>query len=350
MRISYTEKVILHCLTKIGNQRTIFSILHLLNGKKTSQTIQDAHLFHLTEFFHLFPRLHRNEFTEIYKRMEKVNIIIEKENLSYKLTNQGQKIINGSSNPLPAYVNGWQYHRYTARFWERLSLLVQVVSQLNKQNQRYIPIQTKKEVHYWLKSLLKQLKWKREDLAKQLFGELSALLGKDESIRPILLVIRLSGYSKIGLTAEQVSDKLRMNEDEYHIHFLNILHYMIQQVEKSRTEFPILQQLILDDDHSFSLLTKSTSKTYQLLQQGLSIDEIAAYRNLKKGTIEDHIVEIALNIQDFTIDKYVSQFNQQQIERASKNVSTKQLKYIRQSVPGANYFEIRLVLAKNGIR
>ncbi|MDQ0271117.1 helix-turn-helix domain-containing protein [Cytobacillus purgationiresistens] len=349
MSLSYTEIVILHCLQRIEGQRTVYSVFHLLNGKKTSQTIQDAHLFHLSAFFHLFPSLTRKEFTDYIKRMENEQLIIQKEDLHFVVPKRDHwKAVD--ANILPKYVDGWRYHRYSRMLWERISLLVQVISHLNKQNQKYLPIQTKKELHVWLKKYLVQSKMSREDLAQGIYNELYTCLSHDDDINPVIFVIRLTGFNKIGLTASQAAEKLKMENDVYHIHFLNILHCILQKADESPEKFPLLNRLMTDVDKLTSLLTISASRTYRLIQKGFALDEISISRNLKRGTIEDHIVEIALNISDFKIDQYVSQLKQQLIVEASKKLTSKQLKHIRQSVPEADYFEIRLVLAKNGIR
>ena len=51
MELTFLQTIILFCLQKINGERTIYSIYHLLKGKKSSQTIQDTHLFHLQSLF-----------------------------------------------------------------------------------------------------------------------------------------------------------------------------------------------------------------------------------------------------------------------------------------------------------
>jgi uncharacterized protein YpbB len=97
-------------------------------------------------------------------------------------------------------------------------------------------------------------------------------------------------------------------------------------------------------------LTQSTEKTFQLLNQGYSIADIVNTRQLKKGTIEDHIVELALKISGFSIEPFVTVEKQNQIKKVINETMTKQLRLIQNNVQGATYFEIRLVLAKNGDR
>ena len=118
------------------------------------------------------------------------------------------------------------------------------------------------------------------------------------------------------------------------------------QIEENKLQFPILVQFL--DQSQKTNLTHSTEKTYSLLKQGYSVTDIMSIRRLKKSTIEDHLVELALHNKEFSIDPYVSMEKQQQIQRAAKKLNSKQLKQIYHEVKNADYFEIRLVLAKYG--
>ena len=62
--MSYIESIILNCLKQLNGERTIYSIYHLLKGKKTSQTIQDAHLFEITHYFGVYQWFTREDLEE----------------------------------------------------------------------------------------------------------------------------------------------------------------------------------------------------------------------------------------------------------------------------------------------
>ena len=51
MELTFLQMMILYCLQKINGERTIYSIYHLLHGKKSSQTIQDATFISSSSFF-----------------------------------------------------------------------------------------------------------------------------------------------------------------------------------------------------------------------------------------------------------------------------------------------------------
>ena len=120
----------------------------------------------------------------------------------------------------------------------------------------------------------------------------------------------------------------------------------MEYIETNSSHFPILASFL--DQSPKVPLTLSTEKTFALLKQGYSVIDIMTIRRLKKSTIEDHLVELALHIKGFSIDRYVPMEKQQQIKNTAITLNTKQLKEIRNAVQEADYFEIRLVLAKYG--
>jgi uncharacterized protein YpbB len=341
------ESIILYSIKQLNSERTIYSVYHLLNGKKSSQTIQDAHLFSLKKFFGIYEQLSRESFDEIYQTMVEKNWLINKGEQRYILTNSGMTLLENKA--LPKYINGWSFHQITSLFWERLSLLIQVVSNLAFCESRYIPIQKNIDVHNWLKSTFKEIRVPRKELGPTLYSELNECFKTAKDIDPSLLVFRLTGFQQIGLTPLQVSKKVNMNVHDYQVEFTNILHYLIQKIKQDVNQFKILPYFINDLLHDDEL-TLSSRKTQKLLYQGNTLDMIAKLRHLKLSTIEDHLVELALNVADFSIDSYVDRELQHEILEVSRQEASKQLKVIKDKIGAATYFQIRLVLAKHGDR
>lgn len=346
---SFIKMLTLYCLHKLDGQRTIYAVLHLFNGKKSSQTIQDAHIFQLAELFGIFPSFTRLQIDKIISKLIEEKLVIQKDEQKYCLTETGNELLTSfiKSNPLPKYLNGWKFHYLTHIFWERLSLVVQVTSHLSYRDSKYIPIQRKKEYHQWLKRYLIETCLSREELSMRLYNELVECFEANEEINPATVVMRLTGYQKIGLTAEQTAELLRMDFYAYQIHFLTMLHYMLESLQEKQKNYPLLFLLITDQITS-APLTDSTRTTLKLLEKGYSVKEIAQIRKLKHSTIEDHIVEIALNIVDFDTSPFMNKNLRDLIIKAAQNSSSKQLKQIREMVPEADYFQIRLVLARRG--
>lgn len=346
---TYLETVILYCLNQINGERSFSSIYHLLTGKKSSQTIQDAHLFQLDHLFQTFHFLSRDEFDKMAASFSTMNWIKSDTFQHYCLTDEGNEALRKqlSKNPIPKYLNGWGYHSLTFVFWERISLLVQVCSNLVHQHFQYIPIQRKSDTQTWLKNFLQKSGKDREKIAEQLHNEMVQCFDTDPNMDPIIFVIRLTGYDRIGLTSQQAADFLKQEYTYYHLQFLNLLHFMIKIIITEPNEYKLLYSIISDQNHRYSF-TLSTRKTYELLKKGLDVDKIAEVRTLKRSTIEDHIVEIAIIDPGFDITPFVQTDKQKMILLAAKQTDSKQLKQIRELASGCDYFEIRLVMAKFG--
>ena len=341
------ESIILYSINQLNSERTIYSIYHLLNGKKSSQTIQDAHLYSLKSFFGIYDQLSREAFEGIIQAMINKSWIKNIGEQRYILTSHGMTLL--ATVKLPKYINGWNYHQITNLFWERLSLLVQVVSNFMFGETKYIPIQKNKEVHSWLKSFLKSINIPRMEMGTTVYKELEECFDVKRDVNPALIVFRLTGFQQIGLTHLQAAKQFNLNFHDYQIGFTNTLHYLIYNIKEDGKQYKILPYLIYDlmqDDE----LTLTTRKTQKLLNQGYTPDMIANVRHLKLSTIEDHLVELALNLETFSIDSYVDIELQKKILEISQQIATKQLKLIREKIINATYFQIRLVLAKYGDR
>lgn len=349
MFVTYLETVILYCLNQINNERSISSVFHLLNGKKSSQTIQDAHFFRLEHLFQTFPLLGRDDFESRILLCKQLDLVSETTEQHYHVTTEGKAVLAKEmiEKPLPAFLNGWKYHSLTSVFWERLSLLVQVCSNLIHHHTEYFPIQRKSDVQYWVKLFLQQSTKDRQALASELYNEIITCFDSEPALDPRILVIRFTGHKRFGLTGVQAAHVLNYEPSYYHLQFLNLIHYMIDEIHHRSTRYPLLKS-IMSDLSQPSSFTISTGKTYHFLKQGLDLDEIANVRNLKRSTVEDHLVEIALIDKSFDISYLVSIEKQKMIMDAAEQSPSKQLKLIRERTNGASYFEIRLVLAKYG--
>ncbi|WP_197414438.1 helix-turn-helix domain-containing protein [Bacillus sp. FJAT-29937] len=341
--------IVLYCLHKIDGQRSIYSILHLLKGKKSAQTIQDAHFFQLTNLFNSFPLLERTDLDHLVSQIKDRGFIRQSSEQSFRLTTAGTQFLTDSltKQPIPSFLNGLKFHQVTELFWERLSLTIQVISYLKSRETKYLPIQRKKEVHFWVKNFLQQTSLNRDELCQTLYNELVKILEGNKEIDPSVLILRLTGSQIIGLTPLQAAERLKMELDVYHIQFRSLIHFMLESIQLKPESFTLLSKFISDESLLVSL-TQTARRTYSLLKSGMGINDIVQSRRLKRSTIEDHIVEIALNNKGFEITAFVSKEKQQLILEAVKTNSTKQLKQIRELVPNADYFEIRLTLARVG--
>lgn len=348
MTIPFLYEIILYCLYKLNGERSTSSIYHLLNGKKSSQTLQDMHLFGLTPIFKTYDPFSRVELKMAVEHLEKYDFIAQASQQHYQITKKGLERAESlfSRFSFLNLLNGWEFQS-AGVFWERLSLLVQVVSNLTHYVSKYVPVQKNSEAHLWVKEFLRECQIGRTELGRKLYKELESTLENNPHIDPAVVILRFTGSHSIGLTSRQASKKLDMEETLYRFQFLTLIHYLMGTSKENPNEFPILYE-VLGHLHDPVPLTSSTKATMNLLEKGFSIEEIAASRSLKVSTIQDHIVELALNFKNFDISPYVDNEKERAIISAAKKASSRQLKHIRSLLEDVEYFEIRLVMAKYG--
>ncbi|PLS16384.1 RQC domain-containing protein [Bacillus sp. M6-12] len=350
---TYFQAAILHCIDKFDGQRSIFGIYHLLKGKKSSQTIQDGQLFGVSVFFALFPDVARMNVEAAVQGLQKAGYIkkLGAEH-HYQATVSGKDSLEQFylENPLPADLDGWQFHSFTAVFWERFTLLVQALSNIVHGVKSFYPIQKNLNIQQWVKVFLKNENKDRSDLAVTLYEELVLLLEKRQPAERDIFVMKLTGSRRTGYTNEQIGRMLGIQPSDVRFLFAGTLHYIIKTVLANQDSYPLVSSLVRDLAGTEEMpLTNSAKVTLKYIKAGRQLSEIAQIRRLKISTIEDHIVEIALCYKDFSIEPYVPEGLETAITKIAEKLGTKQLKEIKQHLKStASYFQIRLVLAKMG--
>lgn len=344
--MNYLDAVILTGLDIVNGERTQSSIYHLLKGKKTSQTIQDAQLYGISPLFQLYRNMKRPYYEQRITGLTNEGYIYEMDNLKYGLTAEGKDQLNKffQRHPFPFFLNGWKYHEMTSVFWNRLTLIIQTVSNLIYKEHQFIPVNREIPVQQWVKKVINQNRSSLQDYTQQLNLELVTIFDRqDFPDSPEIIVQQLSGFNMIGKTSRQLSDQFKCGPDEIYTRFINEIHFMFSLIENDKSNFPVLAEMMNVNPESIPF-TKSTAETYQYISRGFSIDRIASIRRLKRSTIEDHILEIALLDKSFSISSYVPDAMFKKIVDVSEN--SNRLKPIKDQIPEAEYFQIRLVLAK----
>jgi uncharacterized protein YpbB len=337
--------ITLYCLSNINGERSIYSVYHLFKGKRSSQTIQDANLYNIKQFFGILPKLDRIQFENIVKQLL-TETFIEYKRDTLIVTATGSLFLERHS--LPTYINGWRYMLITPLFWGRLSVAVQSLSNIIHYNNKFIPINRDDSILSWVRGFLKNQPFPRDVLSLKIYEELRNLLTKLDERSATIFVLKLTGKKRIGLTNEQIAKIQSITLLEVQINFISTIHFFLSQVENKKGHFPLLSEMAKFNKHQL-VLTESTKKTYELLKLGRTIEQVATIRKLKKNTIEDHVIEIALTDNNFNHSIYMDEQRFEEISRCILSLKTNQLKVIKQAMSKeVSYFEIRLVLAKVG--
>ncbi|MEC1260496.1 helix-turn-helix domain-containing protein [Bacillus swezeyi] len=346
MSVYFFDAVVLDILSSMRGERSPSAVFHLLKGKRSSQTIQDAGLFAVSKYFGFSPSLSRDQLNSSVQKLKQKSFIAEKTGTdAYAVTESGQQELARcfSMHPWPKHFHGAYYQAAAKIMWGRMSLLLQVLSNRRYRERAYLPITKDYQIQNWVRHYLRSRN--TEEMAARFHKELKERLSAlNDDEQASVFVHSLTSARKAGFTFKQLAEK--MHRDEWYIYalFWDVLHYFIQSAQNG--ESPILQTLI--HDMSFQdALTQSTRKTLLLIKDGKSIDRIAEIRNLKTATIEDHIVEIAIREPAFSIERYVSKEEQKIIADYAKTNQTNKIRHIKEGLGDKySYFKIRLALSK----
>lgn len=338
------QQILLKVLHIFQQERTVSAAFHLLKGKRSGQTIQDVGLYKLYPFFGLLPKLSRSIFEQQIDLLFAKSYIDIDENGYYTMSEQGKAL---AQKPLEVSFDSWHYRGNEHEFFGRLSLVVQSLSHQVHNKRAFIPIERNEKIQRWVRQFLVKNDYKNRSLQPLLYEEISTSLTKlqvNEQIKE-LIIYRLTGYNEPGFTWQQLAFGFQLQEMDAQLLYISGLHTWLAEIERAKANYPLLTQMA-ENIRVEALLTNSALETAQLYKKGHSVEEISHIRRLKMSTIEDHLVEMAMNEPNFSIEQFVSKEDQQQILQAVEDYETKRLKTLKEILPHVSYFQLRVTLAK----
>lgn len=340
----FFEQLLLQIHQKYDGQRTVFSAFHLLKGKKSGQTIQDVGLFHVKPYFHLMPKLSKDQYAQAIEALEQKKWLAIDEQQKISVTALGMEFIDTNKT----YFNGWFLRGREHLFFSRLQLVTQSISNSIASKKRFSPIVKEEQTQIFVRHYLLTIHYNEETVKREFRKQLYFALQEMPTTELVknLIVYRLTGFQLSGWTWSQLVQKSGYTELDLHIQFVHGLHSLLAIIFDNK-QLTLLQPLLQSVKVS-TVLTESTQKTVALLKKGYTLEQIATMRRLKINTIEDHIVEMAMSDPTFMIDKFISKVKLDEISTVLMTVSDKKLKPIKDVVPHISYFQIRLVLAWRG--
>ncbi|GAA0444095.1 helix-turn-helix domain-containing protein [Lentibacillus halophilus] len=340
------DAIILTCCSRFQGGRSVSAIYHLLKGKRAIQTVQDARLYQLEQFYGIHPTLRKQDLDQLVSKLNMGDYL--------KLTNEstalpmekGRQWVKEHIDELPVNCfNGLLYSRSAPIFQERLLLLIQTLTNSRMQNMTFIPVVDNPIVTEWVKRTFYMYRNEQESFLNNLYAELHLMLTHFKEWEASMFTDSLTGYQHYGWSSFQVSEVYGVNKQDVPLYKTAIVHRMMAIAKEKQVMFPLLAQFLRELPNE-SKLSKSAKKTKILLDNHFTAENIADYRNLKLNTIYDHLVEIALYDHNFPFSMYVNLAEQMEIKKAMQTTLTYKLKDIKEAVDDSiSYFQIRLVLA-----
>lgn len=338
-------------LKAFQGERSVSGVYHLLSGKKSAQTIQDGSLFSVLSYFGVFPQLKRPLFDQDIQAFVEAGDATLHDDEYAVLTEQGlNKLARFQLNrPELSHLNGWNYHAYTRIVWLRLCLFLQSLSFLVKGEKTFYPVTHQIDIQNWVRKNIPQNQGERKRKLSHLHEELMRFLSTCKDEEAFVIAQQLSGKSKVGFTHAQLADHLEKDVTDVYLIHLVALHKLFNVLEM-KEEYPTLFLFIADLKRKF-VLTESARKTLHYIEQGLSVERISQLRKLKENTIEDHLVEIAFQNEQFSIRPFVNEEEEKTINERIDQCKTSRLRELKEHLPSSvSYFMIRLVLARKKVQ
>ena len=338
------EQILLQILYQFKQERTISAPYHLLRGKRSGQTIQDVGIYHLHNYFGLLPKLDRKIYNETLSRLTSSNYLTIDEDGKYDLTTF---TLNKLEHFRKIPFDGWHFRGNEHLFFARLSLVVQALSYKYAGQMSFIPIQKDEQVQQWVREFLVHHDYQKAPLQSMLLKEIIQSLEKINlpNKEKEIVINRLSGHELAGLTWQQISVQAEMAEMDIQLLYISCLHSWLNEIILNERLYPILHQLTRDIKIKIPL-SGSAFQTAELFYKGCSIKEISEIRRLKESTIEDHIVELAMNEPQLPIEQFITKEDMEKILTVVNDYQTRKLKILHEILPHLSYFQIRLVLAR----
>lgn len=331
-------------MSKLNNERTISAAFHLLRGKRSGQTIQDVGIFKLHEYFCLLPKLSRKKFDQEVKHLIEEEYLVKIDEIGhYRMTTKG---LEKGEAELPYSFNSWNFRGNEHVFFARLSLIVQALSYQSSNTKQFIPIQRDDQIQHFVRAFLLKNNYQAGLLQQELYREITDSIEKIPItvLQKELLINRLTGKDIPGYTWQQLAFEAGMSEMDVQLLYISALHNWLLEIPNYTYLGLIAENIQVD-----IVLTGSAYQTAELYKQGYTIGEIALMRRLKENTIEDHIVEYAMNEPTFPFEKFVSMVDQKRVFEAIEANNTRRLKVLHEIMPHLTFFQLRLVLAKGRV-
>lgn len=190
----------------------------------------------------------------------------------------------------------------------------------------------------------------------QVLKQVRMMLSENLGIPPFII---FSDRTLIGMAARfplskeallQVSGVGEKKMEQYGIPFVSAIKKFVKQeqidVEKERAKHIVFHET---KHENTGAKRSTTDRTYELLQQGLSLDSIAKERHLSVQTIENHILALYKQGKKLPLDQWLPAEINHIIQERFKAMESQSLKLLKEQLPDEiTYFQIKLALTTIG--
>lgn len=279
-----------------GDKLKATTLYQLLIGKKTTSVLLFACLHDLLPYAGLFPKASQKDFEkQLHKLVQKGQLISLPEGF-YQL---GQAIeLSVEKQQVLEKLNHFRYGKSEAAAWRMVQFVIQVASNYHR-NPTFVPLEMTPMFTEPVRFLIRQ---QQEDLREKLKNELSHLLRQMDQDVADKLAQSLSGWQVVGKTSYQLLPAWAVTAPWKQLVPLSWHQAFFHEVQKEKNFlcYQLLAPFFLWDRNQSSLTTQA------LFEAGLSFEAVCQKRQLKSGTINDHLIEWALSDEKFVFEDFMA--------------------------------------------
>lgn len=273
------------------------TLYQILIGKHTSSVLCYAYFHDLLPLFSAMPNLKEKEFYQ--KLAELTNKGWLKEDQQQIILIKKTTSPNLLQTPIFQSLDFFKFGRKEETCWRSVRFLLQAASFLKK-GSKYIPLENAPVYTQRVRMFVHHY---QDDLVSKVYQETTELFQALSQEHANLLAQTLSGYQQEGAAFFQLIPDNYGQQPWDSLYKSAAVHQFLAQVtnhpEYILHEF--LRPLLLQN------YNQSMLQTRKLVQQENNIDIVMQKRKLKKGTIQDHLIEWALIDSAFPFNSFLSQ-------------------------------------------
>lgn len=319
-------------------KRRYQAIYYTLIGKRTTSNLYAALAYGLLKWLQIYPNLEQAQFQAELKRLQTNGWITMDERYVW-LTVAGQQKQAQWQTALvwPVHYEGPQMG-HLPQFTARLMLAVQIVSEYHHQNSQYYPLATSMKDRVLVVSWFKRHKG-TPNFSTQFQAELTQLFEQLDLQQADLVANQLLGHQVLGKSQQQLAQALGSQSLTVRVRTIDAYAQILGILLASQTTYPLLSELV---NQAETQLSQSTLQTWQLIQQGASIEQISQQRRVKVGTIKEHLLEAAMLLPQFPFERFLAPTIIQKLGMLMTEQPTLSFNAAQAALPGLDFFEYRL--------
>ncbi|MDA9461750.1 helix-turn-helix domain-containing protein [Enterococcus mundtii] len=306
------------------------SLYQLLSGKRTSSVLLFGFFQRLLVVHGCFPLLEQATFDKQIQQMIDEGLLKWEEQ-------ELQLMEKGKMGRKKESLTGLHYDKYgrtATTSWRLLKFSVQVVSHLSANETAYLPVETGPFYSYQVKKWLKEATCTKTELVAQISKELSTIFALMPDEQANFLANQFSGKNQTGLLAYQLTT---LEDGVAQQLFQDRCIHRLLAIIEQHADFLLYDLLapLLRQNYNQSMLT-----TRALILSGDSVEQVMMKRGLKKGTINDHLIEWAIFFDDFPFERLIHSETRRSLASLDRSLLT--LRYKDLVGQAVDYGEFRL--------